>query len=341
MLSFAFLFKVNSVKAFTCEYDGKFVMEVDPVEGPVDIKIKDSPDILALLGTYNFITKDASIKDQWPKSGDDAERCHSLYVCYADVSRSTVGTTTTTTYEHYFEFFYDGGAAKNSSVRDTYLDLDLWERIGLALGFTSVTGGNCHDIYYTGTDEDLVPQNPTPSVSGASCGTYDNSINAIRNLYSQIASSSGSDVGSLYTQVDQETLKVQAYCQGVMEVLDWSNDCVKTCASLGEDLSKAKTDNNITVTPATSNSCNFSERLTAWIFKILSWVRYIIPAILVVLSVLDFIKAIASDSEEEIKKVTGRFVKRLIASVIILVLPAILEFLLGIFNIGVHNYCLS
>ena len=62
--------------------------------------------------------------------------------------------------------------------------------------------------------------------------------------------------------------------------------------------------------------------------------------LLIVLSIMDFIKAVASDSEDEMKKVSAKFVKRLIVAALIFLIPLILEFLLGIFGIGTSDYCL-
>ena len=63
--------------------------------------------------------------------------------------------------------------------------------------------------------------------------------------------------------------------------------------------------------------------------------------LLIVLSVMDFIKAVASDSEDEIRKVGSKFVKRLIVAALIFILPLLLEFLLGIFNIPINDFCLK
>ena len=89
-----------------------------------------------------------------------------------------------------------------------------------------------------------------------------------------------------------------------------------------------------------SGSCSLSKRVVNWLFKIIKWVRYIVPILLILLSVLDFMKAIASDSEDEMRKVGSKFVKRLIVAAIIFLLPLMLEFLLGIFGIATNDYCL-
>ena len=58
------------------------------------------------------------------------------------------------------------------------------------------------------------------------------------------------------------------------------------------------------------------------------------------MTILDFMKAIASDNPDDMKKSGAKFIKRLIAAVLIFIVPLILEFLLGIFGIGTNNYCL-
>ncbi len=100
----------------------------------------------------------------------------------------------------------------------------------------------------------------------------------------------------------------------------------------GTDLYKELESNNA--------NCKLSTRLVNWILKIINWMRYIVPVLLILLSVLDFIKAIAADSDDEIKKVTSRFVKRLIVAVLIFLVPLALQFLLGIFGIDANNFCL-
>ena len=43
---------------------------------------------------------------------------------------------------------------------------------------------------------------------------------------------------------------------------------------------------------------------------------------------LDFIKAIGADKEDEMKKAQGRFIRRVIAAALIFIIPFILEFIL-------------
>ena len=75
-------------------------------------------------------------------------------------------------------------------------------------------------------------------------------------------------------------------------------------------------------------------KLAAWLIKILKIIRYIIPVLVIILSVLDYIGAVASADDDAMKKATKKFTKRIIASVVIFLLPVILQFLFDIFKIA-------
>ena len=172
-----------------------------------------------------------------------------------------------------------------------------------------------------------------------SCITYNSYIDDIDSLYSQIENSSGS-VDSLYKSVHDKEERLSALCKSVMGNYDFSENCVKACVNLEADIAKIKDNHGIGQSGSNNGSCGLSARIASWIMKIINWMRYIVPVLLIILSVLDFIKAIAADNEDEVKKVTGKFVKRLIVAVVIFLVPLFLEFLLGIFGINTNNFCL-
>jgi len=172
-----------------------------------------------------------------------------------------------------------------------------------------------------------------------SCITYNSYIDDIDSLYSQIENSSGS-VDSLYKSVHDKEERLSALCKSVMGNYDFSENCVKACVNLEADIAKIKDNHGIGQSGSNNGSCGLSARIANWIMKIINWMRYIVPVLLIILSVLDFIKAIAADNEDEVKKVTGKFVKRLIVAVVIFLVPLFLEFLLGIFGINTNNFCL-
>ena len=71
------------------------------------------------------------------------------------------------------------------------------------------------------------------------------------------------------------------------------------------------------------------------VYNVLKWAKYIAPALVIILSMLDFIKAIASQSDDEMKKAQGKFVKRLIVAALLFLLPFIINFMLKTF--GIYN----
>lgn len=82
-----------------------------------------------------------------------------------------------------------------------------------------------------------------------------------------------------------------------------------------------------------SGGCDgvLSQDLLNYIGNIFKMAKYIISALLIILTILDFITAISSQKDEKIKKAMNKFMKRLIAVVLIFLLPIILEFLIKLF----------
>ena len=118
---------------------------------------------------------------------------------------------------------------------------------------------------------------------------------------------------------------LKSWCNTILSNNDYDNSCVQRCLDLNTELLylEGTTDPN-----NTGDTCGLSKRLVSWILNIVKWAKYIIPAILVILGIIDFIRAIASDKDDEMKKAQGRFIKRLIAAALIFIVPFILEFVL-------------
>lgn len=117
----------------------------------------------------------------------------------------------------------------------------------------------------------------------------------------------------------QNSKKLKDYCAMQVENNDYNHVCVKSCLNLSDVLKEIESSNT---------DCGLSSRLIGWIFNIVKWLKYIIPVIVIVLGILDFIKAMSSEKDDEMKKSQGRFVKRLIAAALIFLVPFIIEFIL-------------
>ncbi len=179
--------------------------------------------------------------------------------------------------------------------------------------------------------------------SSENCGIYDtfwNELEATAKSYKSCYDSKSQDCGTHMKKFNDSLLKMQTFCDAAYQSMTYTDSCVRKCVKEFDiNLAELKQENGIG-TSSNNAKCGLSARLANWIMKIVNWMRYIVPVLLILLSVLDFIKAIAADSEDEIKKVTSKFVKRLIVAVIIFLVPLLLEFLLGIFGIPTNDFCL-
>ena len=70
--------------------------------------------------------------------------------------------------------------------------------------------------------------------------------------------------------------------------------------------------------------------------KLLNYIKIAGPILVVLLSALDFIKAIASSEEDAFKKAQSRLVVRLVAALALFLVPTFVELLLGLIN-GIND----
>lgn len=94
------------------------------------------------------------------------------------------------------------------------------------------------------------------------------------------------------------------------------------------------TDKNTDVTPDEAD-CNsiFGGTFGDLLKQVLSFIRFVVPILIISLSIVDFIKALANQTQEELKKAFQRLVKRIIIGVVIFLLPTILEVILNLAGI--------
>ncbi len=171
-------------------------------------------------------------------------------------------------------------------------------------------------------------------VEFSECMTYNAYLNAMTTAKDTTGSCDNNELFQTY--YDQ----ISDVCSKYMSSTDYAGQlqgsteakaCMTACSHIRDDV--VKICNYSTESNTTKECASLGERLIAWIFKIFNWMRYIVPALLIILGVLDFIKAIAADSEEDIKKAGARFSKRLIAAALVFIIPLILQFVLGMFSL--------
>ena len=112
------------------------------------------------------------------------------------------------------------------------------------------------------------------------------------------------------------------FCRNIIantNYTDAPNSCFHLCLTL---------DDKIEAFAVIDGECGFSEKLLAWVNNILRWLKYILPIIVIVFGIIDFIKAIVADKDDEMKKAQKRFITRLIAAALVFIIPYIITFIL-------------
>lgn len=86
----------------------------------------------------------------------------------------------------------------------------------------------------------------------------------------------------------------------------------------------------------------FGDNLLDLLADIYHWVRGVAVAAVVILGIMDFIKAVVANQEEMIKKAGATFIKRLLLLVILIMLPDLIDFVLAlIFGKSEAGNCLE
>lgn len=102
----------------------------------------------------------------------------------------------------------------------------------------------------------------------------------------------------------------------------------------GETGDSANQGNLENLIPTGSGSCNGKGDLIELINKYWKWVVIVAPALLIIMGTVDFLKSMGSGDADAIKKNTTNFIKRTVATILILMLPTILNIIFGIFGLS-------
>ncbi len=251
-----------------------------------------------------------TLESTWFSEDRNTDECLATVSCYNNIALSGMVT---------YYIFSDEGEAYEAGYTEC--------------GVKTCSGSDCNSQNYS-----CESYNKKLFCTNGDCDADDDSI---EHYYYKISQNANGDNDQYYSKVHDIEKTTAAFCNAMLRSYDYSSNCVKACINYEKDLSDIKEKYGINSVTSDSNSCNISERLVAWLIRIVSWIRYIVPVVIIILTILDFIKAIAADNEDEIKKASGRFAKRLIVALIIFLLPLLLEFILGIFGQDTYQYCLK
>lgn len=139
-------------------------------------------------------------------------------------------------------------------------------------------------------------------------------------------------------EFDEEYTKLEEKCEALRATSTYTDKsgipkaCQKACTNLYDEVNYNI--KNICGADYKGGYCgSLGNKIVNWIFRIIRIVRYGLPAIVIILSILDYIKALSSEDEGEMKKVNKRFMIRILAVALLFIVPFILDFILKIFNI--------
>lgn len=125
-----------------------------------------------------------------------------------------------------------------------------------------------------------------------------------------------------------------SYCNQVYSSCNYNDKALVSCLATDRLITQFKKEYGLK-----GGSCGLSSNLINWIANIFKWVKYIAPVVAIILGMLDFIKAVASQNDDDMKKAQGKFIKRLIAAALLFIIPFIIEFVLDKFHIGTNGFC--
>ena len=171
-------------------------------------------------------------------------------------------------------------------------------------------------------------RNVPKSKRKASCSkinTRTGQISTFLNQYTDESNKTTYHNKKLVNSYKKTVNEITSLCRQVLEYENFDEPCLSACLDINDVIANWNESFGV---ESSKNNCGFSQKLVAWILNILKWIKYIIPVAVIVLGILDFIKATASDKDDDMKKAQGRFVKRLIAAALIFLVPLLIEFVL-------------
>ncbi len=182
-----------------------------------------------------------------------------------------------------------------------------------------------------------------PNTESTYCPTYDVLKDNIKDFYKTYKDNKNSNkaiASNALSNANRKIEQLKNLCNSIYKTSNYNSSCSNKCLSLSNDILTLKKDANLAGnSEGVSSKCGFSGNLIAWVLKILRWIRYGVPTLVIILGGIDFTKAIASDNDDELKKSGGRFVKRLIAATLIFLVPFLLEFILSVFGYDANGFC--
>lgn len=343
---FMFLYFIFSAgvgaETYQCEYtfeseDETYTLEFDTTKDTVrNLNEKEDKNAVIMKNKYQYNYKfyDKEI------SSYDVNTCPILYLSKT-MKETKEGPITVITYTYTIysdSFVREQGGDSCVSNRDAFC-------FEIFLGKDTT--------YWTGvlTDNEINKNNTQVSI----CPSYELIDGELQEAINNQENCSGQNCAKFKTIANQKLKTLKETCNNILSYRNYYIEEVEeetTEAEDGESSNGKLKDaciisclndlperiKEIEGNKSDTGECGFSGRLMVWFSNILRWIKYLLPVAVIVLAILDFIKAIGADKDDEMKKAQGRFVKRLIAAALVFIIPLIIEFILDKMGFG-YNDC--
>ena len=344
-----FVFNIGvSAETYKCEYkfgeDESYIFEFDNTNGTFK-NLTEKEDKSSPIGTihnfkynyeYHFITKEITTYK--------VNTCPVLYVAEVE-DAEILSDTLTNTYHIYSDAFL----RENDGYKCvTGFDLDCIGNL-FSLKFTSFKEMRLDK------DSEINKNNTEVSV----CPSYKLIDGELQDALDNQKKCSGQDCIKFKTTANEKLKQLKETCNNILSYRDYFIDTGNQDDSETSEENEEETNENVDSNGELRDACvvacledlpdrieeiegnkndtgecGFSGRLMVWFSNILRWIKYLLPVAVIVLAILDFIKAIGADKDDEMKKAQGRFVKRLIAAALVFIIPLIIEFVLDKMGFG-------
>lgn len=299
----------------------------------VNVTVKKNNGVFS-YETNNFISK-------YESSENNDNRVYKVYFA---------GETTSTSVDSYFQDVAFNGLEKHNSFSCSLID-DLSESYYVGLGETvSETSGVfiCYvdnyklkyDTYYFTIADDSDSSNNFSSTAKQINETldddYKNSVCASQPDSDECAKFQNSIYSKVKNAIDN--------CKHVYNNLESTSEDIATCDLLNKNVnnwaSKGYFGDNIISVGDTGCSATLGS-LVGWLKKIYNIVLLAVPVLIMIFGFKDFIRAILSGKEDELKKAGTTFIKRLIFGAVFVALPMLISLVIGLaFGEGFADICI-
>lgn len=81
----------------------------------------------------------------------------------------------------------------------------------------------------------------------------------------------------------------------------------------------------------------FGENTRSIINTVMKWIRISVPILLIGLGIMDFSKAVFSSKDDDMKKAREKFIKRIVAAVLVFLVPIFVNLILDLANMAWSN----